>query len=210
MIECRANEVYGIILAGGQSRRMGRDKASALCGGRSLLAWVQGRLEPQCAGLVVSRQSRVSLPEGCALPVVFDDIAGHAGPLAGILAGLDWLAQHRAGAVQAVVAAVDTPFLPVDLVQRLTAERDRTGAVLACAASSERRHPAVSLWPLALRPALRSFLVEESLFKLGAFLDRHPLAVAAWSDDPFDPFFNLNTPSDLAAAELLVEHYSLS
>ncbi len=181
-------KVYGIILAGGQSRRMGRDKASVLCGGRSLLALVKARLEPQCAGLVVSRQSGVSGPPKCGLPVVEDDIAGHAGPLAGILAGLDWLARHRAGAMHAVVAAVDTPFLPLDLVERLAAERDRTGAVLACAASGERRHPAVGLWPVALRHALRSFLVEESLRKLGAFLDRHPLAVAAWPAHPFDPF----------------------
>ena len=203
-------EIYGIILAGGQSRRMGRDKASALCGGRSLLTWVQTRLEPQCAGLVVSRQGRMSVPAGLALPVVLDDIPGHAGPLAGILAGLDWLAQHRAGATHAVVASVDTPFLPVDLVERLTAERDQAGAVLVCAASGDRRHPAVGLWPVALRHALRSFLAEESLYKLGAFLDRHSLAVAAWPDHPFDPFLNLNTPSELAAAEALIERYSIS
>ena len=130
-------------------------------------------------------------------------------PLAGILAGLDWLARHRAGeATHAVIAAVDTPFLPLDLVERLTAERNRAGAVLACAASGDRRHPAVGLWPVALRHALRSYLAEEHLRKVGVFLDRHPLAIAVWPTRPFDPFLNLNTPADVAAAEALMERSS--
>ncbi len=184
---------------------MGRDKTTVLCGGRSLLALVKARLEPQCAGLVLSRQSGSAGASEWGLPLVTDDISGHAGPLAGILAGLDWLARQRDGATHAVTAAVDTPFLPLDLVERLAAERDRTGAVLACAASGERRHPTVGLWPVALRHALRSYLAEENLRKMGIFLDRHPLAVAVWPTYPFDPFLNLNTPADLAAAEALVE-----
>ncbi len=199
------SDVYGIILAGGQSRRMGRDKSAVLCGGRSLLALVNARLAPQCAGLVLSRQSGSERPPGFEGPEVMDDVPGNAGPLAGILAGLDWLAQHRDGATHAVIAAVDTPFLPLDLVERLAAERDRAGAVLACAASGERRHPAVGLWPVALRHALRASLVEENLRKVGAFLDRHPLAIAVWPTHPFDPFLNLNTPADVAAAEALME-----
>ena len=125
--------------------------------------------------------------------------------MAGILAGLDWLAHHRAGATHAVIAAVDTPFLPLDLVEKLAAERDRAGAVLACAASGERRHPTVGLWPVALRYALRSYLAEENLRKVGVFLDRHPLAIAVWPTHPFDPFLNLNTPADVAAAEALMD-----
>ena len=199
------SEVYGIILAGGQSRRMGRDKAAVLCGGRPLLDLVKARLEPQCAGLVLSRQSGSAEASEWGLPLVTDDMPGHAGPLAGILAGLDWLAQQRGGATHAVVAAVDTPFLPLDLVERLEVERDRAGAVLACAASGERRHPAVGLWPVALRHLIRAYLVEENLRKLGAFLDRYPVAVAVWPTHPFDPFFNLNTPADLLAAEALVQ-----
>lgn len=203
------SEVYGIILAGGQSRRMGRDKATVLCGGRPLLAWVKARLGPQCAGLVLSRQDRMSAPADIDLPVVMDDRPGHAGPLAGILAGLDWVAQHRAGVTHAVLATVDTPFLPHDLVRRLAAERDRAGAVLACAASGERRHPTVGLWPVALRQALRAYLADESLRKVGDFIDRHPLAVAVWPSHPFDPFLNLNTPADLVAAEALMERYAV-
>ena len=199
------SEVYGIVLAGGQSRRMGRDKATVLCGGRSLLTWVKTRLEPQCAGLVLSRQSGGAGVSEWGLPLVTDDRPGHAGPLAGILAGLDWLSQQGTGATHAVVATVDTPFLPLDLVERLAAERDRAGAVLACAASGERRHPAVGLWPVALRHAIRGYLAEENLRKLGAFVDRQSSATAVWPTHPFDPFFNLNTPADLLAAEAMAE-----
>ena len=142
--------------------------------------------------------------------MVEDDPPGHAGPLGGILAGLDWFARHRADATHAVVTAVDTPFLPPDLVQRLVAERDRTGAVLACAASGDRRHPAVALWPVALRHSLRSALVDEGLRKLGTFFDRYPVAEAVWPAHPFDPFLNLNTPADLAVAEAMLGRFSTS
>lgn len=200
-------EVYGIILAGGHARRMGQDKAGVICGGRSLLTLVKARLAPQCVELVLSRQNGSPASVESGLMVVADDPPGHAGPLGGILAGLDWLAQHRADAVHAVVSAVDTPFLPSDLVERLAAERDRTGAVLACAASGDRRHPAVGLWPVALRHSLRSVLADEGLRKVGAFLDRYPLAVAVWPVLPIDPFLNLNTPADLVAAETLLERF---
>ena len=202
-------KVYGIILAGGRSRRMGRDKASLLCGGRSLLALVKARLEPQCAELVLSRQSGRCGPSELGLPVVEDDPPVQAGPLGGILAGLDWLARHRPDAMHAVVSAVDTPFLPLDLVERLASERDRTGAVLACAASGDRRHPVVALWPVALRHALRPVLVDEGCRKIAGFLDRYPLAIAVWPAHPFDPFLNLNTPADLVTAEALVKRLAI-
>ncbi len=144
------------------------------------------------------------------LPVVADDPPGHAGPLGGILAGLDWLARHRADADARRRLGRRYALSAADLVERLAAERDRTGAVLACAASGDRRHPAVGLWPVALRHSLRSVLVDEGLRKVAHFLDRYPLAVAVWPAYPFDPFLNLNTPADLAAAEAMLERFSIS
>ncbi len=123
-----------------------------------------------------------------------------AGPLAGILAGLDWAAAHAPAIEWVVSVPGDCPFLPRDLVARLHEARAGAGTPLACARSGDWRHPVVGLWPVALRDDLRGAL-DEGLRKIEIWTARHGVAIAEWPIEPFDPFFNVNTPDDVAQAE---------
>lgn len=200
------SEIHGLILAGGLARRMGGgDKAFAMLRGRPLIAHALERLKPQTAGLLISANGEAARFARFGAPVVADDIAGFAGPLAGVLAGLDWLARERPQAAHLLSMPADTPFLPRDLAARLDAARRNEGARLACAASGGRQHPAAALWPVDLRHDLRRALVDEDLRKIGMFLARYPLARVEWPVAPRDPFFNINAPDDLAAAEALAQ-----
>ncbi|CAA9308330.1 MAG: Molybdenum cofactor guanylyltransferase, partial [uncultured Microvirga sp.] len=138
------------------------------------------------------------------LPVVADDVPDFAGPLAGVLAALDWTAQHRPEIAWVVSAAADSPFLPRDFVARLHAARAQAGAPLACAKSAEQAHPVNALWPVWLRQDLRHALVVEGLRKIDRWTARHGIASACWLAEPVDPFFNANRPEDLAEAERLI------
>jgi molybdopterin-guanine dinucleotide biosynthesis protein A len=135
------------------------------------------------------------------LPVVADQVPDFAGPLAGILAGLDWAATHRPDIADVVSVPGDCPFIPPDLIARLAAARVAAGLPLACARSGDWRHPVVGLWRVGLRDDLRRALVEEDLRKIENWTARHGVAIADWPSVPFDPFFNVNTPEDAAAAE---------
>jgi molybdenum cofactor guanylyltransferase len=132
---------------------------------------------------------------------VADDVPGFAGPLAGILAGLDWAAVHAPAVAWIASVPGDCPFLSRDVVGRLHAARSEADVPLACAKSGEWRHPVVGLWPVALRQDLRQALVEEKLRKIEIWTGRHGVALAEWPDKPVDPFFNVNTPEDAARAE---------
>jgi molybdopterin-guanine dinucleotide biosynthesis protein A len=187
----------GVILAGGLSRRMGGgDKCLLPLGGRSLLAHVIERMRPQVAVLALNANGNAARFAGFQLPVVTDDQSDFAGPLAGILAALDWAATTGAAAVLTVPA--DTPFLPRDLAARLAA----AGAP-ALARSGGRVHPVVGLWPLALRDDLRVALRREGLRKVEDWTTRLAPAVVDFPAAP-DPFFNINTPDDLARAAALL------
>ena len=196
--------IPGIVLAGGESRRMGRDKATVLLHGRALVAWTVAQLAPQCSAVAISRHADgYDAPLGdVALPIVVDEAADRFGPLSGLLAGLDWVAEAVPDAHCAVTVAVDTPFLPHDFVDRLEAGRRASGARAAVAASSGRRHPVAALWPVAARHALRDAMLREGLRRVGLFLDRLGPATVDWPSGPADPFLNINTPDDLAAAEM--------
>jgi molybdopterin-guanine dinucleotide biosynthesis protein A len=197
-------KIAGIVLAGGQSRRMGGgDKCLRLLAGKPILAHIIERARPQVAALALSANGDPARFAGFDLPVVADSIADFAGPLAGVLAGLDWLAARNNGIEWLMSVPGDCPFLPDDLVERLHQARRQMGAgvPLACARSGEWRHPVVALWPLALRQDLRKALVEEDLRKIEIFTARHGVAIADWPADPIDPFFNVNTPEDAAKAE---------
>ena len=197
----------GVILAGGQARRMGGgDKGRLMLGGRSLLSHVIARLEPQVAALALSANGDVARFVDTGLPVVADSVAGFVGPLAGVLAGLDWA--HEQGAETIVTAAADTPFFPCDLVPRLMMAADGMvhPLVLAATPDGERgrnRHPTFGLWPVALRDDLRRAL-EGGLRKVVLWSDQHGGREAMFEAEPFDPFFNVNTPEDLAHAEGLL------
>ena len=193
--------IHGIVLAGGESRRMGRDKALVRLDGLRLVDRTVARLVPQVAALAVSRHAGGldGLPPGVAL--VTDGAGAHAGPLAGLLAGLDWVAARDPAATHAVTVPVDAPLLPDDLVARLSEARAAAGADAAVALSGDRRHSVTALWPVSARGVLRAALEVEELRRVGLFLDRLGPAEARWPCEPHDPFLNVNQPDDLAAAE---------
>jgi molybdopterin-guanine dinucleotide biosynthesis protein A len=194
--------VLGLVLAGGQARRMGGgDKVLLRIGGRTILDRVLGRLRPQCARIILNANGDPARFAATGLPVVPDSVAGFAGPLAGILAGLDWAAANTPALEWMASVPGDCPFLPADFVARLSAARTNARVPLACAASGDWRHPVAGLWPVALRHDLRTALVDEGLRKIEAWTARHGVALAEWPDEPVDPFFNVNTPKDVARAE---------
>lgn len=196
--------ILGLVLAGGLARRMGGgDKALRRIAGRPILEHVLERLAPQCDGLVLNANGDPARFAAYGLPVVADDVPDFAGPLAGILAGLDWAAAHRPDMTMLVSVAADTPFLPWNLVARLNLAREAAGVPLACAASGGWTHPVIGLWPVALRADLRRALTVEGERKIDRWTARHGVASAEWPIDPVDPFFNANAPEDLAEGDRL-------
>ncbi|WP_299865587.1 molybdenum cofactor guanylyltransferase MobA [uncultured Roseobacter sp.] len=197
----------GVILAGGQATRMGGgDKGLLRLGGQSLLTRVIDRLEPQVAGLALNANGDPARFERYRLPVLADSIDGFAGPLAGVLAGLDWAAKQ--GAETIVTAAADTPFFPADLVPQLLLASDGMEHPLVLSATPDPargrvRHPTFGLWPVALRDDLRAAL-QDGLRKVVLWTDAHQGREALFPVTTFDPFFNVNTPEDLARAEALL------
>ena len=193
-----------VVLAGGLGRRMGGgDKPMREIGGRTILDHVIERLEPQCDGLLLNANGDPARFARFGLPVIADTIEGYPGPLAGILAALEWTAANRPGIEWVASAAGDCPFLPRDLVARLQQARLAEDADLAVAASAGQAHPVIGLWKVALRDELRHALVEEDLRKIDRWTARYRLATVTWPAEPVDPFFNANTVDDLAEAERL-------
>ena len=158
----------------------------------------------QCDHLVLSANGDPARFAAYGLPVVQDDLPDHPGPLAGVLAGLEWTAKHHPEQAFAVTAPTDSPFLPKDFVARLQDRRVDDRADIGCARSDDTVHPVAALWSVSLRHDLRQAL-EEGLRKVGAFLERHSVAYADWPVHPHDPFFNVNAPEDLAKAETIGE-----
>lgn len=197
--------VIGIILAGGLASRMGGEEKAFLRVGRlTIIERVLAILRPQCEGVVINANGDPARFAGFGCPVVPDSVPDRPGPLAGLLAGLDHVAALWPSATAILTVPSDAPFLPLDLVARLQDRRiaDRAEIVRACSGNND--HSVVALWSLALREDLRRALVVDGLRKVGAFAARHPLASVTWPTQPIDPFFNVNTPGDLAAAERAV------
>jgi molybdopterin-guanine dinucleotide biosynthesis protein A len=194
----------GLVLAGGLARRMGGgDKALIEIGGVTILERVLIRLRPACRALVLNANGDPTRFASYKLPVVPDSVPDFAGPLAGILAGLDWAAVNAPDVAWMVSVPGDCPFLPRDLIARLHAQRITENKALACAQSGDWRHPVAGLWPVALREDLRRAVTGEGLRKIEIWTARHGIALARWPDQPVDPFFNVNTPEDAAEASRL-------
>jgi molybdopterin-guanine dinucleotide biosynthesis protein A len=206
-----AEEVAGVLLAGGLSRRMGGgDKSLRKLGGRPILDHVLDRVRPQVGALLLNANGETSRFAGYGLPVLPDSVAGFAGPLAGILTGMDWAASAAPGSRWLASFACDAPFLPANLVEALRAACEETGADLACAKSRGRAHPVFGLWRLDLRGDLRRAVVEEEVRKVDRWTGRYRLVEVDFPDllteaGPLDSFFNTNRPEDLREAERYLE-----
>lgn len=193
--------VVGVLLAGGLARRMGGgDKPLMTLGGKPLLDRIIERARPQVDHLIINANGNPARFDRYGLPVVADPVAGFAGPLAGVLAGMEWTRANRPGCLLIATFAADTPFFPHDLVVALKETLD-AGADIACARSGERDHPVFGLWPTALANDLRGSLVDDGVRKVDVFTARYRLRSVAFDDQPHDPFFNVNRPGDLARAE---------
>jgi molybdenum cofactor guanylyltransferase len=192
----------GLVLAGGRARRMaGGDKACIRIGGKTILERVLAALSPQCVQTILNANGDPSRFTETNLPVIADSIPDFPGPLAGILAGLDWTADHAPEIEWIVSAPTDCPFLPPDLVERLHLVRIESDSRLACAVSAQRRHPVVGLWPVAFRADLRHALLNDGVRKVESWIVRYSIAEATWPAVPVDPFFNVNTAEDAAEAD---------
>jgi molybdopterin-guanine dinucleotide biosynthesis protein A len=200
------NKLVGVLLAGGLARRMGGgDKPMRQIGGRTILERVIVRLKPQCDELILNANGDPARFASFGLPVIADSVENFPGPLAGILAALDWTAANRPGISLVFSAAADCPFLPRDLVARLNEALVNENAQLAVAASDGQSHPVIGLWSVALRDELRDALVREDIRKIDRWTARYKLATVTWPAEPLDPFFNANTMDDIADAERLAE-----
>jgi len=200
------NKVAGVLLAGGLSRRMGGgDKCLRDLGGQPILAHIIARAAPQVGALVLNANGDPSRFADFDLPVAADVVEGYAGPLAGVLTGLDWAADNAPGAVWLASFACDAPFFPEDMVARMVDAVEREGADMACAVTHGRTHPVFGLWPLRLREELRRAMVEEEIRKVDRWTARYKLVEVDFPDvaspaGPLDPFFNTNRPEDLEEA----------
>jgi molybdopterin-guanine dinucleotide biosynthesis protein A len=193
--------VVGAVLAGGRSRRMGHDKRLAKLANRSLIEHAIARLQPQADRLMINANDDPSHYAATGLPVRADPIPDFAGPLAGILAALIWAKEINARAL--ITAPSDAPFFPADLVHRLDAVQDRA---IVSASSHGRVHPVFSLWrkPETFIVPLRVALEDEGLRKVESFIARFPHGMVEFPVAAHDPFFNINTPADLAEAERIM------
>ena len=208
MPDSRIGPIVGVILAGGQAARLGGgDKGLREVGGKTILARVIERVQPQVDVLVLNANGDPARFATYGLPVVPDTVPDFAGPLAGVLAGLAWAEANRPQARYIVTVPADGPFVPRDLVQRLADKLVAEDADLATAASGVQTYPVVGLWPVRLRPALQDALTKEGVQKVDAWTKRYCRAIAAFPADPVDPFFNANTPEQLVEAEQLAARH---
>jgi molybdopterin-guanine dinucleotide biosynthesis protein A len=203
MASGHSEDVLGVLLAGGQARRMGGgDKSLRRLGERTILEHVIERARPQVAALVLNANGDPARFAGFGLPVAADVVEGFAGPLAGVLTGMEWARLNRPATAWIATIATDTPFFPKDLVARMRQAVE--GADLACASSAGRAHPVFGLWPVRLADDLRRAMTAEAIRKVDVWTARHRLVEVDFPADPVDPFFNANRPEDLAEAERLL------
>lgn len=204
------DDILGVILAGGQSRRMGgKEKALLRLGKHPLVGVVFSRLSDQLANVIINANGNPDRFDFLDAPVQSDIITGFAGPLAGVHAGMIWARDNQPKISCICTVAADTPFFPADLVLRFSQsaiERDK----IVLAASDGFRHPVFGLWPVSLRDDLTRFLSGGATGKVMAFVKEHDWQSVEFplydiSGISFDPFFNVNTPEELARAQHILE-----
>jgi len=202
----RPSNVLGMILAGGLARRMGGgDKSLIELNGKPLLAHVIDRLKSQTDHLILNANGEAARFAEYHLPVVPDPIDGAQGPLAGVLAGLDWAQANTPQCDWMVSVASDTPFFPEDLIDKMMAAVGASGADMACAASNAREHPVFGLWPVKLAGDLRIALIDENIRKVDVWTGRYKCEVVDFEAETFDPFFNVNRPEDIEQARMIAQ-----
>ncbi len=199
------NLIAGVILAGGRAKRMGGgDKCLHRLGDKTFLEHAIDRARPQVSPLLLNANGDPGRFAEFGLPVVADVIGGFAGPLAGVLTGLEWAREHAPDCPWVASFATDTPFFPEDFVLRMLAAVTQENADMACAASGKRSHPVFGLWPVRLAGELRHALEDEDIRKIDLWTARYRLVTVEFPAEPRDPFFNVNRVDDLADAERML------
>ncbi|MGE3245758.1 MAG: molybdenum cofactor guanylyltransferase MobA [Beijerinckiaceae bacterium] len=201
---CPREEILGLVLAGGRSRRMGgANKALLPFRGATLVEHVHSRLAPQCAEMAISANADSERFAHLQATILADATEDYPGPQAGILAAMHWAASTRRGVQWVLSAPVDCAFLPDDLGDRLWRAAIAANKPAALAASGGHVHFVTGLWNISLAPVIRHMLVDRGIARAQVIADTCGHATAEWPVQPFDPFFNINTPEDLAAAEAM-------
>lgn len=194
--------IVGVLLAGGQARRMGGgDKCLRQLAGISLIDILIERARPQVSNLIINANGNPKRFKSQGLEVVSDVIDGYAGPLAGVLTGLEWTVNNIPDAEWVVSFATDAPFIPDNFVLNLFQTAEASNADMACAMTNGRTHPVFGLWPVRLIEDLRKAMLDEKIRKIDAWTSRYKTVHVEFPTKPVDPFFNVNRPEDLAFAE---------
>ena len=199
--------VGGIILAGGQARRMGGgDKCLSLIGKRTLLSIIIERAQDQVSSLILNANGDPNRFAVYSLPVLKDVIGGFYGPLAGILTGMEWLKDNKPRATWLVSFAGDAPFIPRNFVQTCLQNNQISDIEIICGRSSGRAHPVCSLWRVSLASELRKAIEEDEIRKIDAWTSNYSVYYQDFDADPIDPFFNINSENDLIVANTNIDH----
>jgi len=203
-------DTVGVILAGGQARRMGGgDKALIKLGGDTLLARAIARAKPQVQDLILNANGDPARFAAYGLPVIADRVQGFLGPLAGILAGFEWMRANRPGARWLASFACDTPFFPTDLVSRLVKLADDTASWVAVAETAGQEHYIFAVWSAKIAETSESVLVKGGHRKMENWIATFPHRSLSFPVETVDPFMNVNTPDELAFAEDLIAQQGL-
>ena len=201
-----SKSVVGVILAGGQSRRFGGgDKFLKELNGKLLIDHVIGRVSPQTSNLIINANSNAALFKSQNLPIIPDSIKGYAGPLAGILTGMEWVLRFKPECEWIITFPSDAPFIPLDSAEKMMKCAKEEKANIVCSASNGRTHPVCGLWQVGLAEDLRKAMINEEIRKIDLWTARYPSSIVEFSNQPFDPFFNINRPSDLERAEEILK-----
>jgi len=201
-----STEIIGVILSGGLSRRMGnRDKSFLPLANKPLFEHVLGRFSPQCSSVIISCNGHNEQLSSYHLPIIKDSLDGFLGPLAGLLASMEWVQQHQPETQWIATVPVDTPFLPTNLVASLYQSIHDNHSTIACATSNQRTHPVIGLWPVKLLSELRIALTEQDIRQVGLWTSHYKVSHPDFSNQTIDPFFNINCHEDLIEAEVLYD-----